>query len=379
MEGDLGRGQRVLGDHPALGRGELDEVDVARIGGAAVDALADAVGTEHIVAVAREAVGHDRLRRGEPGIERAIEERAQPYLQVAVAPQVHHVLVAVDVLDRGALRAHVGDHGQAEASGEVHRLGGATLPVGIGLHRLQRRKRLARVERRRSGGVDRHRHAVVLEESSPKRIRHRATGAGRGEIHRMVRRRRVELGEGRQALFRQAVDVPAANAGDELAGRHVELANARDDHLLQLAHRRRSLDNAYLVTGVLAAADEMHVRVDEAWNDGRALQVDGAAARPERSAASDLDDAPVADAYRRDHAVVRIERQKAAVDEVEIARAFAFRIVPPRIVLPRRPRCPREQRSARCHRRRGLHEPAARQAPLLQIFTRHWRSSLMCR
>src|SRR5438477_563107 len=96
-------------------------------------------------------------------------------------------------------------------------------------------------------------------------------------------------------------------------------------------------------------------------------------------AASDLDDAPVADAYRRDHAVVRIERQKAAVDEVEIARAFAFRIVPPRIVLPRRPRCPREQRSARCHRRRGLHEPAARQAPLLQIFTRHWRSSLMCR
>ena len=136
MEGDLGRGQRMLGDHPALGSGELDEVDVARIGGAAVDPLADAVGTEHVVAVAREAVSHDRLRGGEPGIERAVEERAQPYLQVAPAPQVHHVLVAVDVLDRGALRAHVGDHGEAEASGEVHCLGGAALPVGVGLHRL---------------------------------------------------------------------------------------------------------------------------------------------------------------------------------------------------------------------------------------------------
>src|SRR2546427_1848634 len=56
---------------------------------------------------------------------------------------------------------------------------------------------------------------------------------------------------------------------------------------LQLAYRRRGLDDAHLVAGVLAAADEMHVRVDEARNDGRALQVDGAAARAERSARSE--------------------------------------------------------------------------------------------
>src|SRR2546427_5023808 len=157
---------------------------------------------------------------------------------------------------------------------------------------------------------------------------------------------------------------------------------------LQLAYRRRGLDDAHLVAGVLAAADEMHVRVDEARDDGRTLQVDRAAARAERSAASDLDDAPVADGDRRDHAAVRIERQKAAVHEVEVARAFALRIVPPRIVLPRlvlprialprRPRRACEQRAARCHRRSALYEPAARQTPLLQIFTWHWRSSLMC-
>ena len=219
---------------------------------------------------------------------------------------------------------------------------------------------------------------MALEESSSNRIRHRAAGTGRREIHRVVRRRGIELGERRLALFSEAVDVPAAYAGDELAGRHVELANARADHLLQFAHRRRGLDDAHLVAGVLAAADEMHVRVDEARDDGRTLQVDGAAARAERSAASDLDDTPVADADRRDHAVVRIERQKPAVHEVEIARAFALRVVPPRIVLPRRPRRACEQRAARCHRRRALYEPAARQTPLLQIFTWHWRSSLMC-
>src|SRR5881396_4203480 len=121
----------------------------------------------------------------------------------------------------------------------------------------------------------------------------------------MVRRRRIELGERRQALFREAADVPPADTGDELAGRHVELADARADHLLQLAYRRRGLDDAHLVAGVLAAADEVHVRVDEARNDGGALQVDDAAARPERAAAPDLDDAPVADADRRDHAVDR--------------------------------------------------------------------------
>src|SRR5207247_11472048 len=162
------------------------------------------------------------------------------------------------------------------------------------------------------------------------RVRHRAAGAGRGEIHRVVRRRGVEFGERRQALFRQAVDVPAADAGDELANRHLELANARADHLLQLAYRRRGLDDAHLVAGVLAAADEMHVRVDEARNDGRALQVDGAAARAERSAAPDLDDAAVADADRRDHALVRIERKKPAVDEVEIAPRLDLRALPPR-------------------------------------------------
>src|SRR5439155_9982476 len=53
---------------------------------------------------------------------------------------------------------------------------------------------------------------------------------------------------------------------------------------------------------------------------------------------------------------------------------FALRIMPPRIVLPRRPRRACEQRAARCYRRRTLHEPAARQTPLLRIFTCHWRS-----
>jgi hypothetical protein len=141
----------------------------------------------------------------------------------------------------------------------------------------------------------------------------------------VIRRRLVELGERRQAALGEPVQVPAADAGDELARGEGELRDARGDHLLQLGDRAGGLDDAHLVPRVLAAADEVHVRVDESRDHRRAFEIDRARARPEAAAAVERDDAPGADRDRGRDAPARVHGEEAAVHEMKIARVVAGR------------------------------------------------------
>src|SRR5581483_4561079 len=219
------------------------------------------------------------------------------------------------------------------------------------LNRLQRRERLTGVQ----GAIGIHRDAARGEEARAGAVRDGAARAGGREIDRNARRRGVELGHRGEALLGKAVDVPAADAGDEVdqvrSRLHLQLGNARADHLLELGDRCRRLDDAYLVSWVLAAAQEVHVRVDESRDDARALEVHGAAARAELARVADARDATVADRERGRHAVARVHRQEAAVDQVYVGRGAAGGVaaIAIMIVVVVAPVCAGGKR----HRRRG--------------------------
>jgi hypothetical protein len=77
------------------------------------------------------------------------------------------------------------------------------------------------------------------------------------------------------------------------------------------------------VAGVLAAAQEMHVRVDEPRDHRRALEVQRPAAGTELGRMADARDAAVTDGERRRDAVAAVHRQEAAIDEIHIGRLAA--------------------------------------------------------
>src|SRR6476661_10820374 len=107
-----------------------------------------------------------------------------------------------------------------------------------------------------------HGDALGLEKDDAACVRDRLTATtSLREIHRVPRCSGIELGQGRQSLFGEAVTVPTANASDEVGSGHG--SRPVRYHLLKLRDRGRGLNDPHFVTRIDSAADEMHVRVDE--------------------------------------------------------------------------------------------------------------------
>src|SRR5262245_16721450 len=107
----------------------------------------------------------------------------------------------------------------------------------------------------------------------------------------MFRRGIVQFRLRRAPHFGKLRVVPAADAGDEFAWRH-GLRAARDG-LLKLGNRKRALNAARFVTGIDPGARVVHVRIEEAWNDGSSAQIDRLRARRKRHRLTDLQNASI--------------------------------------------------------------------------------------
>ena len=115
----------------------------------------------------------------------------------------------------------------------------------------------------------------LRRERAAETVRDRAgSTTGAGNVDGVPRRGGIQLRFRRPAGFGELRVVPAADARDELAGRH--RLGALCDRFLQLGDRKRSLDAARLVAGIDAGARVVDVRVEEAWNDGASTKVDRA-------------------------------------------------------------------------------------------------------
>src|SRR5262249_56542288 len=99
----------------------------------------------------------------------------------------------------------------------------------------------------------------------------------------------------------QAVAISTVGTGNEFTRRH-RLSPFRD-HLLELRNGAGNLDDAYFVSRVEAAANEVHMGVDEARNHRRSPQVDRLRTRPDRVGITpEFGDAAIADRDRRNDA-----------------------------------------------------------------------------
>ncbi len=137
------------------------------------------------------------------------------------------------------------------------------------------------------------------------------------DVRRVVRQRRVELGQRRQPYLGELVEVEAADRGDELAGRHASRAVAEGpldvgDGIGVLQRR--------VPPGPVAHQDDVVVVVDDARDGGAAAQVDrpgavGHALLRLAEAVAGVRDAAVVDGQHADDAPAAVHRVDLSIVE----------------------------------------------------------------
>ncbi len=138
--------------------------------------------------------------------------------------------------------------------------------------------------------------------------------------HRIVRRRRVEVGARRQPRFGQLIFPPAASSGDPVSRLH--LFRARGDRRLDVPDRSdvRQIDLGLQVL----AGGQVDVRVVEARKHSLAVQVDDPRLRTlgleHIDVASDADEPAVAYGRGGGRGKLRIDRDDMRVADDEIGR-----------------------------------------------------------
>ena len=134
----------------------------------------------------------------------------------------------------------------------------------------------------------------------------------------MVRRGKVELGESRQALFRELRLIPASHRGNESASRH--RLRSHLDRGLHLCDGRRRLETR-IKTRTETEQHDVIVVVNEAGNGGPASQIDDLRApiQPARRALADGLEPAVLNRHLRDDGVSRVHRHDLAVHQSEVA------------------------------------------------------------
>ena len=162
----------------------------------------------------------------------------------------------------------------------------------------------------------------VADRAQGRAVQQRAVVEMQDEDGR-VRRDRVDLVEGRQALLGELMLREAADHAHPLRrGRAVDL-------LFQHAHgvgERAHAVPAQLHVVVEAAADDVHVAVDQARDDAPPFEVDAAGLRPgelhDLMIAADGGEAPVADGDGRGLGLLPVQGRNLAVEENQIRRCI---------------------------------------------------------
>jgi len=141
--------------------------------------------------------------------------------------------------------------------------------------------------------------------------------------HRPVRHGIVQLLQRGMTMLCPLVRMPPAHGRDPLSLRYV--LPARGERLLDFTGRPRVLQDR-VISGPVGQADDVHVRLDEAGDDGAAVEVDDAGARTSCGRrVADSGKAAVPNRHRPRDGVAPVHRVYPAVDKDDVRFVYGRR------------------------------------------------------
>jgi hypothetical protein len=257
----------------------------------------------------------------------ALAMQFQPWVIHAVLVEVRQNLIRTQGPRRGEQNL-IEMRREADARRIIHRVHGAALAVGEGLHAAQVEESgcgwPATCE---SGGGDgsvggdihlldvgMHGRSGVrgVEERLAQRVGDGGSGEALIEEHGPVGNGGVELGEGGMAMLGPLIRMPAAHGGDPLAVGSFTAASG--ESLLDFPDGGRVFEDG-VIAGAVREAHAMDMRLDESGHGGPTAEVDGADARTCGRSSIDGNDAAVANRDTIGDGVRCVHRVDTAIGE----------------------------------------------------------------